>query len=706
MTEIRIGDDVLTMSWEDFEERVREGRVPPDALVRFPPITGDLWRHAAELDVYHELRKDRTAGWRLRFESNPVPWMTALIVGIQIRLWWWARLPDVRSELLRDWTRSTSAILEQGEAWRLISMGFLQVDWLHLALNMVWLAATARNLERAIGRSSVLLVFVASVVGGAFCSTLATPEAASLGASGGVFGLIAASVAFEMMRPELERTLSGRAIGLVLLPYLVVMWIIGLTSPATDNWSHTGGAVVGGLLGMLLDPAGAERRSGWNRRVRRLGWLAIAGTLAVASVYGPQLAPIQDAHQLEATDRRVPFRRVAEGDIPIGWKAPAGWRLGHGPDGDLAFHSPIGERMYSVTLRRLDQPRALEDVLDDWVDRAARRGYEVGFGPIRPESLAGHPGYTATGEQAGDGGPLTLQWRGAVRGVWVVEEVWRVEPGLAERLEPLRERLHRAIVWNDPANLVAARSARTLHPNDPQIKLRLAEAWIEVGEQRRAHELLMDLAFFHPSPAVSRQLLRLARWYPEEVEKLDPLIDTALSYANTDLLLDVVATLESRGRDHEARGLLEARWHDEPGDRALSSARIRRGMPVGLDQAGRPLQRPPAELLAQDGPSAWAALGDWSDRRADALAMELVLAEPDERLGLVRPLTELRFGGIPADLQEAVLTLRLDLNFENPMADDRWLPPDLDVRVRTRLSQAIASLSDDEIKAELRRHRR
>ena len=62
MIRVRIGADEHQLGWEEWEERVRSGRVPDDALVQFEAVTRGEWVPAAELEMYRSLRNDAVPG--------------------------------------------------------------------------------------------------------------------------------------------------------------------------------------------------------------------------------------------------------------------------------------------------------------------------------------------------------------------------------------------------------------------------------------------------------------------------------------------------------------------------------------------------------------------------------------------------------------------------------------------------------------------
>ena len=97
MVHIKIGAETIEIAWDDWEERVRSGRVPEDALIRFEPVTGDRWLRAGDLESYRSLRTDAAIAWRRAFLYGPPPIATALLVGFQIRVFLVAQIPVCRT---------------------------------------------------------------------------------------------------------------------------------------------------------------------------------------------------------------------------------------------------------------------------------------------------------------------------------------------------------------------------------------------------------------------------------------------------------------------------------------------------------------------------------------------------------------------------------------------------------------------------------
>ena len=79
MVTIRIDQQEETLTWEQWEQRVADGRVPPTAQVRFEPVTGEAFVPAAELDLFHSLQLSRNPKTppaktaQLRNSRSPAP---------------------------------------------------------------------------------------------------------------------------------------------------------------------------------------------------------------------------------------------------------------------------------------------------------------------------------------------------------------------------------------------------------------------------------------------------------------------------------------------------------------------------------------------------------------------------------------------------------------------------------------------------------
>jgi len=153
---------------------------------------------------------------------------------------------------------SPRAILADKEYHRLVSSAFLHADWQHLIFNMLSLYLFGQNMEPAIGVQRFLLIYFASIVGGSLLSLWLHRhhEYLSLGASGGVCGIIFSSVFL----------FPGSAIRFFMLPVPIPGWLYAILFLAFEFYggrrqrsnighdAHLGGAVIGLLTTTALFP--------------------------------------------------------------------------------------------------------------------------------------------------------------------------------------------------------------------------------------------------------------------------------------------------------------------------------------------------------------------------------------------------------------------------------------------------------------------
>jgi membrane associated rhomboid family serine protease len=132
-----------------------------------------------------------------------------------------------------------------GEWYRLISSGFLHFNVIHIAMNMLLLFQLGQLLEPALGRVRFGLLYFASLLGGSLGALIMNPYALSGGASGAVFGLMAAA-AVGMHRRGVNVFRTG--IGTVLVLNLVFTFAI----PGISVGGHLGGAIAGAVCGYIL----------------------------------------------------------------------------------------------------------------------------------------------------------------------------------------------------------------------------------------------------------------------------------------------------------------------------------------------------------------------------------------------------------------------------------------------------------------------
>ncbi len=164
--------------------------------------------------------------------------------------------------------------IEQGEWYRLASSGFVHFGFLHVAMNMYLLYQLGRMLEPVLGSTRFALVYFASLLGGSAGALLLTPNALTGGASGAVFGLMAAAVVGLRHRGVNPwRTGLGATFAINI--------VFTLAIPGVSVGGHFGGAIVGAACGTVLLAPAHWRLPRWTGFATPIG-LGLASIAVVA----------------------------------------------------------------------------------------------------------------------------------------------------------------------------------------------------------------------------------------------------------------------------------------------------------------------------------------------------------------------------------------------------------------------------------------
>jgi len=162
-----------------------------------------------------------------------------------------------------------------GDYYRLVTSGFLHAGLIHLGLNMLVLYFIGRLLEPGIGGARFAAIYFVSLLGGAFGALLLDPNSLTVGASGAIFGLMAA--AFVIAR---RRGMEGLASEIGVL--VGINLLITFTIPNISIGGHLGGLVAGGLAALAVT-AGEQWKGSSQGMALEWGGLVVVG---VASVLG------------------------------------------------------------------------------------------------------------------------------------------------------------------------------------------------------------------------------------------------------------------------------------------------------------------------------------------------------------------------------------------------------------------------------------
>ena len=164
----------------------------------------------------------------------------------------------------------TAAGVTHGEWWRLITSAFLHYGPLHLGMNMLSLYFVGSVLEQVIGRWRYVLLYFVGLAGGAG-ALIVTPNSATAGASGAIFGVLGGLLILER-RGHIAT--GGQVLGLIVLNLVFTFAIPGIS---------IGGHLGGLAAGLVLMLAFARFPRSWQMSVAAAAVVAAAALIVAYS---------------------------------------------------------------------------------------------------------------------------------------------------------------------------------------------------------------------------------------------------------------------------------------------------------------------------------------------------------------------------------------------------------------------------------------
>ncbi|MEU0545687.1 rhomboid family intramembrane serine protease [Nocardia sp. NPDC005978] len=156
-----------------------------------------------------------------------------------------------------------------GEWYRVLTGSFLHLEpgegvgTAHIASNMLWLWLFGRALEPMVGSVRLTALYLGSAAGGGLMVYQLAPDTPTVGASGAVYGLVAAYFILSL-RNRGERQSVGT------LTAMFLIWL--LISAYVTSWQgHLGGFLTGAVIGVVYllserrpRPTGKDFTPAWH----------------------------------------------------------------------------------------------------------------------------------------------------------------------------------------------------------------------------------------------------------------------------------------------------------------------------------------------------------------------------------------------------------------------------------------------------------
>jgi rhomboid protease GluP len=207
------------------------------------------------------------------------------IAGVVLSPGW--LLNPTTSQLL-TWGANFAPLTLHGQAWRLITSCFLHIGVIHIAMNMFILFQIGVFAEMLFGRTRLLLLYLLAGLWGSIASVAGHPPVVAAGASGAVFGVYGAVLAFLLVQRGVIPSVQAWSIAKSAGVFIAYNLLYGLARPGIDIRAHIGGLiggfVVGAALARPLSPDGQHSYAIRSATVTVLSvgvaWLCLSGMSA------------------------------------------------------------------------------------------------------------------------------------------------------------------------------------------------------------------------------------------------------------------------------------------------------------------------------------------------------------------------------------------------------------------------------------------
>jgi rhomboid protease GluP len=171
-----------------------------------------------------------------------------------------------------DWLGMTGAFAwQQGRWWTILTAIYLHGSLLHILFNVLWIRQLGPGVEELYGPARLVMIFTISGAAGFLASNFISAYP-TVGASGAIFGLLGAMVAYGRRRGGTFGAMVLRQYG----QWALVLFILGFFMAGVNNLAHAGGFVGGFGAGLVLSFSERRQESPAERAVA-VGLIGLTG---------------------------------------------------------------------------------------------------------------------------------------------------------------------------------------------------------------------------------------------------------------------------------------------------------------------------------------------------------------------------------------------------------------------------------------------
>lgn len=194
----------------------------------------------------HELEKKVKTETALKIRSNN-HYLTYALMAINIAIWIAITLMGNENMMFSKFANGYNRTIRNHEYYRLVTSMFFHVGFQHIAYNCFSLYLFGAKAEEYYGKISFIIIYFVSGIFGSLASVFFT-RSSSVGASGGLYGIIGSILVLTMIKKKSIRGLSHLTILILIFTGLA----LGFIDMGVDNYAHMGGLIAGIISSFIL----------------------------------------------------------------------------------------------------------------------------------------------------------------------------------------------------------------------------------------------------------------------------------------------------------------------------------------------------------------------------------------------------------------------------------------------------------------------
>src|SRR5205085_4898866 len=137
--------------------------------------------------------------------------------------------------------------------WTVFTAIYLHGGLLHIFFNMMWVRNLGPAASDVYGPARAFVIFTVAGAVGFVLSNIAT-HAPSIGASGSIFGLLAALIVYSRRR-------AVHMLSRQLWQWAILIFVMGFFMNGVNNWAHAGGFIGGWVTAEAMRFSDEQRES-------------------------------------------------------------------------------------------------------------------------------------------------------------------------------------------------------------------------------------------------------------------------------------------------------------------------------------------------------------------------------------------------------------------------------------------------------------